>query len=320
MAKNHHYIPQCYQRGFTEADPPPCPKPEPMIWQAELKTSRVRLRPTRKVGCAAGFYALGSSTEEINEAAEREHGRLESVVAPTLRKLNALNFDLRSDEWEVLLTFAAALSVRGPLTKNILDGMRQTGNRILHDYLGNMPPDQFLRLLEETNPGETFSAERVREMQKWVRSNPEFQMPVPPRKWIETSLKTALGTVLPLYRKMSWTFLHAPPSHVFVCSDYPVSQIDPTVPRGSRRGHGLESRHIEVCLPLGRSLALMGHWEPAPIYLPVSGELVDQINLRSIEHARIEILGPTRASVEWGLRLLRPRRALPRAATVDSEG
>ena len=309
MARNHHYVPKCYLKGFI--DPTPNPRfpddDEPRVWQAELKSQRIRLRPTHKVGSSPGFYALGSDSEDINEAAERAHGKLESAVAPTLQRLNKGDFNMEAEEWENLLVFASTLAMRGPSTRNILDRTRQNGHRILLSMLADIPTDQFIRELETTYPNESFTPERAREIQEWAKAHPDYKFKIPPHKWIKTSMKTALEGIFPLFYQMNWTYLHAPTAHFFICSDNPVSQVDPTVPRNSRRGHGLVARDIEVCLPLGRSLALLGHWEPAPGHLYLTSELVEQINLRSVEQARVEILGPTRKSVEWGLALREPQ-------------
>lgn len=308
MARNHHYVPRCYQKGFI--DPSPNPKypedKEPRIWQAELKSRRIRLRPTRKVGCSPGFYALGSEADDVNEAAEQAHGELESAVAPTLLRLNRGEYQIEAQEWEDLLIFGATMALRGPSTRNTLEGVRRQTHRIYLGMLADLPGDQFLRQLQRTYPDKTFSPDEVRKLQEWARNNEDYRFQIEPYKWIRTSLKTALNTVYPLFSKMQWIFLHAPAERPFICSDQPVNWVDPTIPRNSRRGHGLEARNIEVSFPIGRSLALMGHWGHAPRHMSMTAELVDQFNLRSVECARIEILGPTHESVERGLAMHYP--------------
>jgi hypothetical protein len=173
--------------------------------------------------------------------------------------------------------------------------------------LGDIPLNQFIRQLELTYPGESFTPQRARELQQWAQENEDCRFPIPPHKWVQSSLKAAMDAIFPLFYQMEWTCLHAPEQHPFVCSDDPVNWVDPTISRSSMRGHGLKSRTVEVSFPLGRSLALLGHWAPGPQHLNLTAELVDQINLRSIEQARIEILGPTRDSVEWGLALRAPK-------------
>lgn len=309
MARNHHFVPKCYLRGFI--DPSPNPRfpadDQPRIWQAELKSQRIRLRPTHKVGCSPGFYALGSDVEDINEAAERAHGKLESAVAPTLNRLNNDDFKIEAEDWENLLVFGATLAMRGPSTRVTLNRMRKRGGELIVNLLANLPLESFMHQLKQSHPDRVFTIDEARGIQEWARNPSNFNITPPSAKAVETSLKTAMDTVFPLFYKMNWTYLHAPTSRPFICSDYPVSWVDPTVPRNSKIGHGLEAQHIEVSFPIGRSLALMGHWDDAPKHLPLTSELVDQLNLRSVERARIEILGPTRESVEWGLALWTPR-------------
>ena len=309
MTNNHHYIPRCYQLGFT--DPRPNPRftadESPRIWQAELKSRKIRLRPTRKVGCAQGFYSLGCQDEVKNEAAERAHSQLEAAIAPVLRQLNNGQFQPATEDWENLLFFAAVLAMRGPSTKILLTDLRRRGDQVLWDLLANLPLDAFIQELEKTYPNMEISREQARKLQSKARLPRSFVPTSSNSTVILTSLKTAQETIFPLFLGMQWTYLHAPLARPFICSDFPVAWVDPSIPRSSRVGHGLEARHVEISFPIGRSIALLGHREPSPSdHLYLNDELVDQINLRSIEGARVEILGSTRESVEWGLALSSP--------------
>lgn len=299
---SHHYVPRCYQLGFADPDPPrhPLAKPVPMIWQGRLATRAIRCRPTDNVGCASGFYALGFDDPNRDEAAERAHGRLETAVAPVLKALNAGELQVGQEAWENLLFFAAVLATRGPRTKDMINGMRRRGQEIILDLLANMSLDSFIHQLRKSHPGKTFTREKARELQEGARNPQENFFPVDNGKVVTTSLKTAQDTIFPLFLRMHWTYLHAPHTRPFLCSDTPVAWVDPTAPPGGR-GHGLQARNIEVSFPVGHSLVLLGHWEAAPQHLYLTDDLVDQINLRTIERARVEILGPSRESVEWGL-------------------
>lgn len=305
MATDHHYVPKCYLKGFT--DPSPnlryAEDDEPRIWQAELKTRRIRLRPTRKVGCSPGFYSLGYEDTVKDEAAERAHGELETVVAPVLRQINSGEFLPGKEDWENLLYFAAVLATRGPRTMDQITNLRRRGAELIMNFLAHMPLDSFTHRLKRTYPDREFTQEQALEIQRQGRGKGNFIITPSNAKVVQSSLKVARGTIFPLFMQMHWTYLLAPHSYPFICSDYPVSWVDPTIPRSSRRGHGLEARNVEVSFPLGSYIAILGHWEPGPLQQNLNVELVDQINLRSIERARVEILGPTRESVEWGLRL-----------------
>lgn len=268
-----------------------------------MKSARIRLRPTRKVGCAPGFNTLGLENPEQNEAAERAHGTLETVAAPILRRLNAGDYNLDAQAWYDLLYFAAVLSMRGPNTRSTLNNMRLRGTELIIDTLGSLSPQAFLHQLEQTYPDREFTLDQAKDIQAWGNDRSKYTLSIAPHKAIETSLKTAVNTVLPFFEKMHWTYLHAPANRPFLCSDFPVVWINPSLPTTSGAGHGLKAREIEVSFPIGGSLALLGHWKPGPNHLCIPMELVDQINLRTIGYALVEILGPSRESVEWGLAL-----------------
>jgi len=277
-----------------------------MIWQRKLGGDSARLRPTRNVGCATGFYALGYKEPEKDDAAERAHGKLESAVAPVLKALNAGELQVGQEAWENLLFFAAVLVTRGPGTKDRLNGMRRRGEEIVLDVLAHMPLDAFMHQLKKTYPDKIFTREEAQELQEVAENPPDAFFRANNAKVIRTSLETALGTIFPMFIRMRWTYLHAPKTRPFLCSDYPVTWVDPTIPRG-RPGHGLDAQNIEVSFPLGRSLALMGHRQDMPDHLVLNEELVDHFNLRTVEQARVEILGPSKESVDWGLALLTPQ-------------
>lgn len=200
------------------------------------------------------------------------------------------------------------MATRGPGTKQVLTNISRKVAEVRMNVLANLSLDDFIHQLKETYPDTAFTRQEASKLHAAAKEDSaNLVHTCSNAKIVATSLKSADGTIFPMFMKMNWTFLHAPPDRPFLCSDYPVAWVDPTVPRGNRIGHGLESQNIEVSFPLGAAIALLGHRDTAPTHLNLNANLVDQFNLRCIERAQVEILGPTRRSVEWGLALRRPQ-------------
>jgi carbon monoxide dehydrogenase subunit G len=107
--KNHHFIPQFYQRGFTEGA-------EGLIWIYE-KDKNPRKWTIRKTGAEIGFYGFTTSSGEFDIATvERDLGKLEVKTAPLIKKLEEGNL-LTDDERHLLSKFISVMWRRTPKEK-----------------------------------------------------------------------------------------------------------------------------------------------------------------------------------------------------------
>lgn len=289
--KNHHYVPRCYLQGFTGKSPKD-PK-KSVVWEGSLVSGRVTAIPVKKAARAMGYYEVDGTTEQEREVVESFYGRVETPAGPILRRLNQGDLILEGKDREDLMLFAATLAVRGPSSRATIDNMRQRGMGLLLDV---MSEEQFYRRLHEAHPDLTFSAEESRALHDLAKDPSVYTRYLPRFGSIRPQLKTAVETIYPIFSDLNWTFVVGIESRPFICSDCPVVWFSP-----SQKRPGLDKSDIEVTIPLGRALALLGQRTNGPRTVMATPHQVDQINSRSIAWGQKEILAPSQASVIWGL-------------------
>src|SRR5436309_3111889 len=108
MKKNQHYIPQFYLRGFL--DPDQVAKNQHKRWCYSIGR-RPKAFPTSRVGCKELFYAF-ERDGQMDLSLEDILGKMETDIAPTLRKLASGSMALTAQERSEFSTFLALMLCR----------------------------------------------------------------------------------------------------------------------------------------------------------------------------------------------------------------
>jgi hypothetical protein len=112
--RRHHYVPKCWLAGFTENG-----TEDGRLFVADLKRQNQWPSTPINAGHRRDFYRISVPNMEPT-AFETVFGRIESFVAPTLKKLFEHPHSPTQEQLDILLYFAAVQWVRVPAFRPLL--------------------------------------------------------------------------------------------------------------------------------------------------------------------------------------------------------
>lgn len=255
----HHYIPQKYLKGFTNARYPKA------LWQFDKKTllfSKKRISIV-KIAQQRSFY--DDETERLlNELVERPGNFV-------LEKLRSGNLSLQVEEKGHLSVYLATMIKRVPyhrakgeamapdVLKKVTSDLREQIRGL--EAAGRLSPEQAEKYLADTDNTEAkFLAELPSETRKQIMS------PWPSEKMIK------------VINSMHWRFVCVESDDYFLTSDNPSFFFE---------SFGLGTSNSEFTFPVSRELAIFGSWTPVSSGKKVirRNQFIKEANRRLIDKA-----------------------------------
>ena len=115
-------------------------------------------------------------------------------------------------------------------------------------------------------------------MREWANDVPNLH---------SSGIPDLISATSPIIFEMQWNYLVRPEgAEAFVTSDNPAVMANPSMPHA-----GLAQKDVEITLPLSPNLALLAGWQMNQdgFYVEARSEYVDEINRRTLRHARTVI-------------------------------
>lgn len=253
-ARNHHWIPQCYLKGFSVSR-----KKDDKLYVVNVQTGKAFETAPRNVAAGRDFNRVdieGVSANVIESGLAGFEGQVDQALA---RICAARAIDDPADR-NVLFNLIALLAVRNPgMRENMRQAQEQAMKRVIaltmeteERYLagfgsavraGAMAPDDVL-------PYEL--------MRDFVERD-EYTLAVSTTQHVQRELE-AVDTILPYLGRRNWTLLRATAdSGGFITSDHPVIlRWDRPPPQGVFVPPGHALLNTEVLFPLSHELAIIG--------------------------------------------------------------
>ncbi len=259
----HHFLPQFYLKQWL--DPASIgPNLTPYLWKISRDgTRRDRRNPSREDFWIEDANTLESTTGERTERVESLLGRVEGVVAGTLRDCIANRAGLTRDQADALNMFFSSLLVRVPSARAALQAGIEAQARIERETAeANDRPVPDTRLYE------------ANALAHWAHD--------------------ALVAVLPELDQMVHRIVQAPSGEAFITSDRPAIMW---APHGFQ---GLANPFCEATLPLSpHALLLLTHGDASQSgYVDANTAQVLAFNLRTRLHCADWFISHRR-NAEW---------------------
>lgn len=287
-ARHHHYLPQCYLRGFTKPG-----EKKSKLTVIDLKRRKRFKTNTRNVGGIRDFNRIEIDGIEP-DAIEKSLSSFEGHVASSLLRIRqTLAFD--GKDRECILNLIALLAVRSPekrenwrkfqadIAERITDLSLATKER-WESQKAKMKKDGY-----EVNEDITY--EELKEFKK----NKEYTISVPTEHHLQAEF-AGMDAVLSCLSKRKWLLILATKdTGPLVTTDNPVvltwnePEKMPPLLRQSP-GHGM--RDTQVLFPIYRNLSLLGEFEGKEGTIEGTKELIMSLNTRMIEFAFQQIYAP----------------------------
>jgi hypothetical protein len=310
-ARRHHYVPQCYLKGFV----------------------RDRIRP--KLFVIDGKEHRSFSTAPANVAAERDFHRIKiegyepdvlekafSEVSQALDRIIAARSISNEDDRAYLLNLMAILSVKNPRHR---ESFRHFQERLWKQVLdvATGTPEMWasqIRRAKASGDIEPDADTVYNTMRAFVEAD-QHKIEIPTGRHLENEIES-FEAVLPCFFQRHWVLLKAPRRQSgFITSDHPVCLMwfDPAR-RGRFKGPGHGRRGTRIIFPISNELAVIGEFETCDNELDVGLPFVALVNATILLYADRQIYARDghfvyklehHSRTMRGFELLRDRATLP---------
>lgn len=283
-ARNHHYLPQCYLKGFAKS-----PNKKSQLHVFDLMTGKSFCTRPRNVGAVRDFNTVeleGHAPDVI----EKIFSQFETEVAKILDEIRVSQEMPIGESFNIFLNFVAHLAIRNP-------SVRQSMNKFETDIIERISD---LTLATKERYESTISQMKesgvdvndsvTYEDVKKFHDGKQYTIEIANIRNIELEM-TGIDAVLPTLAARRWTVVRADEmSGYFISSDHPVSLVwtDPKLQGGFHPpGHGMRS--TEIVFPVVKEMAIIGTFEDEERTVKANDRLVASINTRTFSYARKHI-------------------------------
>lgn len=282
-ARQHHYVPQCYLKGFVRH------RENPKLHVLDGKTRKAFSTHPKNVAQERDFHAV--QVEGLpSDAVEAALAEFEGQLAPALQRI----IDNRSlkdeNDRSYLLNLIALLAVKNP---NHRDVMRDFVARISKQVMAmalSTPEIWEAQVAGAKSAGymPEDAATDYEEMRAFVAEG-QYDIGLATGAHVGMELDV-FNDILPLVARRKWTLLRAPQGRTgFVTSDHPVSLhwSDPEAHAGFPPGLGMPDTRL--LFPVSNSLAMIGCFEGDDGEHDVPDAMIAAFNTTVIARSRRQV-------------------------------
>jgi hypothetical protein len=268
-ARQHHYIPQCYLRGFAVKGK--------KYWQMTVANIQ-----------SGEFF----ETNTKNVGGERDFNRIEVPVAPAIRRV-AESRRFEGDDRISILNLMALMAVRSPYMREHWRQAHENLMKRVMDVALATPERWQSQLQQMKNAGKEINENLTYDQIKDFHERGEYDINMNREWFIGLELKL-FETVLLTLVDRKWVLYVTPPANgVFVTGDRPVAlyyKDRKGVPPMLQESPGFAMPGTQILFPLRHDMALVGDFEDAEDGTQVASmPLVAMANLRMIERAQAQV-------------------------------
>ena len=272
-ARNHHFVPQCYLKGFARH------RNKPKVFVVDRQSRDTFYANPSNIAVERDFHTI--DVEGVApDALEASFSQFETRLAPALVQIINDRIITKEDDKAHLINLVAMLSVKNPMRRQwLMDFDNDIFDRVLDHVLQNDNSfDHEVRKAKEVG----FITENTEPNRNQIREfldRQEYSIDVDRGRYIKIELKL-FENVLQHCSHRAWTLIRAPKdSSGFITSDNPVCLrwSNPEMSKGPYSpGHGLKG--TEVLFPISSELAWIGTFEHPVRTVDISEDTVRDIN------------------------------------------
>ena len=274
-ARRHHYIPQCYLKGFAVSRK----RGKAQVYVFDREQRKMFVTATDNVGLERDFNRIETEGQKP-DALENKLSGFESALTTALERTNAAGTFQSDEDRATILNFIGLVALRNP--------RRREGIRDFHEQIMKRMMDVALATKErwegqvrQMKKAGVFKADEVisYEQLKAFHDAGDYKIALNTEYQILMEMK-GFDAVLPTLFKRGWMFMRAPTdSGGFVTSDDPVNLMwsDPDE-RGKVHGPGFGLPGTQIIFPISTKLAVAGAFELKSETREVSEDMVAGFN------------------------------------------
>ncbi|WP_293418080.1 DUF4238 domain-containing protein [Phenylobacterium sp.] len=284
-ARRHHYVPQCYLKGFA-AD-----RDKAQLHVVDVRRLAAFRTSTKNVAQERDFHSLADTNVDA-DALEAAFSGFESEASLALERCIAAECFFSGEDRGYILNLIALMAVKNPRIRANADRFRKRVMKAAMDLALSSPEiwNSQIRKAKEAGfikPNADTDYERMRAA---MRAD-AYEIVISPADHLITEMDV-FDSVLPLFFQRAWTVLRAPREAVgFITSDQPVCLIwsGPPVPGLLRQPPGFGRPGTLVLFALAPSLALVGAFEGEDKVIDATESQIADFNFAMVQNARRQI-------------------------------
>jgi hypothetical protein len=283
-ARQHHYVPQCYLKGFVRR------REKPKLFCVDAKERRTFNTAPVNVAVERDFHRVdieGLSLDAFENALSGFEGELSQALARIIATRSIQNESDRA----YLFNFIGLMATKNPRLREIMRASREQTTKTIMS-MATATPERWaahVRRAKDAGYIENDANDDYEQMRNFIE-NDEYKIDVSPAAHLATELKI-FDRILPLVFHRKWMLFRAPPNVTgFVTSDHPMCLMwsDPKL-HGGFYPPGLGLKGTQLLFPISNELAAIGAFEMHEQEVDADELIMAQINGSIILHATRQI-------------------------------
>jgi len=289
IARQHHYIPQFYLKGFTYN------RRKPKLFCFDFKTRKSFEAPPNKVAVERDFNRVdvpGHAPDSLESGLAIE----ESILSEALARIIERRSIAEPDDRSALFYLMSILATKHPAMRENMRSFHEQISRRVLDLLVSSEQIWEHQNKKAREDGFLAGAPTVTfaQMREFARRG-EFTVEVSTEAHLAREMSMQ-ETVYPYLASRNWMLIIAPPDSAgFITSDRPVSLTwsDPKMRKAVRSpGYGMNG--TQVLFPVSRELAMIGVFDGKEDCFVADEDLVAKVNGSTMYHATRQVYGASR--------------------------
>jgi hypothetical protein len=280
IARQHHFVPQCYLKGFA-AD-----RKKPKLFVVGIHEKRSFIVPPSKIGVERDFHRIDAPGQPL-DAFEKMFSGFESELSFALEKIITSRSIQNEQDRVYLFNFIGLLCVKTPRMR---EHIRQAYEQFSKITLGMMAahPQAWEAEMERAKREGTMDADADTESIRRCILNNEFGFGVSTSGHLQIEFKMLYSILLYTFNR-KWILCKAPQGITgFVTSDNPMCLMWADAEKRND-SPGLGRRGTHIVFSISNELALIGGFELKDGEIDADETLVAQINGDIILHSNRQI-------------------------------
>lgn len=283
-ARQHHYVPQCYLRGFTKN------RAKPQLFALDAKERRTFRTTPENVAVERDFHRIDVEGLPL-DALEQAFSGFEGELSQALGRIVEARSIRNSNDRALLFNLIALTAVKNPRLRETMRAARERTTKIMMQMATASPQgwEAHVRRAKEAGYIAKDADADYERMRDFIVQD-QFVIDVPPAEHLSIELKT-FDKILPLIFHRKWMLFRAPPQATgFITSDHPMCLMwSEPAKRAGFFPPGLGLKRTQLLFPISNELAAIGAFEIEEDEVDANDLLISQINGSILLHATRQI-------------------------------
>lgn len=284
-ARQHHYVPQCYLKGFVED------REKPKLFTVDFRARHSFSTHPKNVAAERDFHRIEIEGHPP-DALENSFSGFETELDQALRRIVTARSIEHPDDRAYLFNLIGLTAAKNPRLRKSFGDFHEQILKMVMDVATATPERWAAQVKQAQKDG--FLPEQIdvdyQTMRKFIEHD-EFNIITPTDTHLAMEMN-ALDGVLPHIFERKWLLFRAPVTGGFITSDHPMCLMwsDPAQRGRGPYPPGLALLGTQLLFPISTELAIIGAFElEKDDIIEADEKQIAEINGSIILHARHQI-------------------------------